>query len=186
MKLGVIVGSTRPNRRGGQIGAWAAEQAAAAPDIDVDLIDLAEVALPFLDEDEEPASGSYRLPHTLAWARRIDQLDGVLIVTAEYNSSFPAPLKNALDVLGPEWQGMPVAIVAYGGTSAGTRASQSLLPVLVSLDMLLLGAMHLPHRARFREERFVPTAFDHEALDQFLARMIDITDRLQRSARMAS
>src|SRR4051794_18092731 len=140
-RLGVIVASTRPVRVGGHIGRWAAARAQARPDAQVDLLDLAEIGLPFLDEEHDATTGIYRNPHTVAWSARIDALDAVLLVTAEYNSSFPAPLKNALDYLHREWHRKPVGILGYGGMSSGTRAVQALMPVVTHLGMIPAGSM---------------------------------------------
>ncbi len=117
-RIGIIIGSTRPERVGGTVGRWVEDAVRRLGADEIDLIDLAEVGLPFLDEPSEASTGVYAHEHTRAWARRIEALDAVVIVTAEYNGSFPAPLKNALDFLGPEWADLPAAIVAYGNTSS--------------------------------------------------------------------
>ena len=148
--VGVIVGSTRPGRVGSHVARWVADLAASAPGVTVDLIELAEVALPFLDEPEHASTRLYTQQHTRDWSARIEALDAFILVTAEYNFSFPAPLKNALDYLSEEWDGKPVALVGYGGTSSGTRAVQALLPVITSLGMLCVGAVYLPLRQRAR------------------------------------
>lgn len=57
------------------------------------------------------------------------------MVTNEYNHSFGAPLKNALDFLSAEWANKPVGIVSYGGVSAGLRAASHLKETLVALQM---------------------------------------------------
>ena len=48
----------------------------------------------------------------------------------EYNHSFTAPLKNAIDFLHHEWSYKPVGLVSYGGVAAGTRAAQKIKPVV--------------------------------------------------------
>lgn len=126
--IGVVIGSTRPGRVGGKIAGWVAAQARAADTGPVDLIDLRELALPLLDEPEHASTRIYANAHTREWSARVDAVDAIILVTPEYNSSFPAPLKNALDYLYDEWQRKPVVIVGYGGASSGTRAVHSLLP----------------------------------------------------------
>lgn len=177
--IGVIIGSTRPARVGGQIGAWVARRARAQPEANVDLIDLAELALPFLDEEYDATTGIYQNGHTRAWSARVESLAAVLLVTCEYNSSFPAPLKNALDYLYREWQRMPVGIVGYGGISSGTRAVHALMPVVTHLGMIPVGSTNLRLRDRIDAAGVVrPNAHDDESLDDLLARLLDMTARL--------
>lgn len=180
-KIGVIIGSTRPNRVGGTVGSWVADQVRRAdnvpgePGIAVDLIDLAEVGLPFMDEPREAATGIYQHEHTLAWARRVRALDGVILVTSEYNGSLPAPLKNALDFLGPEWADLPTAIVAYGNSSSGARAITALLPVMTQLAMIPAGSVLLGLRARLTEAGVAFTADDEAGLASLIDRLLRIT-----------
>jgi len=174
-QIGIIVGSTRPGRVGSAVAEWVAAHARGSGALEVDLIDLAEVGLPFLDEPEEAATGIYRHEHTRAWARRVQALDAVVLVTAEYNGSFPAPLKNALDFLGPEWRDLPTMVVGYGNTSSGARAATALLPVLVGLGMLPAGSVLLGLRDRLTNDGLVLSARDSAVLAASL-------DRLQRLA----
>ncbi|GAA4902760.1 NAD(P)H-dependent FMN reductase [Stackebrandtia albiflava] len=160
--IGVIVGSTRPGRIGGDVGSWAAGVLSGVAE--VDLIDLREVGLPFLDEPEHAGTGVYAHAHTRAWSRRVAALDAMLFVTPEYNGSFPAPLKNALDFLSLEWRDKPAGILAYGNTSSGTRAATALLPVLGQLRMLFAGSVFLPLPTRVSEAGLTTTERDAEAL----------------------
>ena len=135
-KLGVVIGSTRPCRLGGPIGEWVYERALAHGAFDPELIDLAAVNLPLLDEPHHPRLRHYTQPHTFQWSARIDALDAFVFVTPEYNHGFSAPLKNALDFLYHEWNYKPAGLVGYGGASGGTRAVQMLKPVLTALKMV--------------------------------------------------
>ncbi|MDQ4144545.1 MAG: NAD(P)H-dependent oxidoreductase [Actinomycetota bacterium] len=135
-KLGIIIGSTRPCRLGGPIGHWVLERAREHGAFDPELIDLADVNLPFLDEPEHPRLRNYTQAHTIEWSARIDPLDAFVFVTPEYNHGFSAPLKNAIDFLHQEWLYKPAGIVSYGGASGGTRAAQMLKPVLTALKMM--------------------------------------------------
>jgi NAD(P)H-dependent FMN reductase len=180
INLGVIIASTRPVRVGGHIGGWVAAQARTRPDVNVDLIDLAELALPFLDEEQDATTGIYRNQHTLAWSTRVEALHAILLVTSEYNSSFPAPLKNALDYLYLEWQRKPVGIVGYGGMSSGTRAVQALMPVVTHLGMVPAGSANIRFRERLDAGGVVrPNEHDAEALDGLLDSVLDLADRLK-------
>lgn len=147
-RIGIIVGSTRPIRIGRQIADVVADVVAESvadvvADVAADhvrddnrsapvLLDLREIALPFLDEPTPPSSGERTLSHSRAWSQTISGLDGCVFVTAEYNGGYPAPLKNAIDFLKDEWAGMPSAIVSYGG-AGGTSAAAQLRTVLTQL-----------------------------------------------------
>ena len=65
---------------------------------ELELVDLAVLDLPLLDEPMPSASGSYSHPHTKTWSAAIASFDGYVFVTPEYNRSVPAVLKNAIDV----------------------------------------------------------------------------------------
>lgn len=92
--IGVLVGSTRPVRAGGQLANQIAELARLRSEADITMIDLAEVDLPLLDEPAMPAKGNYQHEHTRAWKRTIDGLDAVIVVSPQYNGGYPAPLKK--------------------------------------------------------------------------------------------
>ncbi len=135
-RLLVIVASTRPGRVGGAVGEWVRARAEESGAFDVDVADLAELRLPFLDEAAHPRLRRYEHDHTHRWSAQVDAADAVVIVMPEYNHSFTAPLKNALDFLVQEWDGKRVGLVSYGGLSGGTRAVVALQPVLANLGML--------------------------------------------------
>lgn len=112
--LMVIVASTRSARIGHTVADWVVETARGRGDVTVDVADLQEIGLPFFDEAHPPMLGKYELPHTLAWAKRVAAADAFVIVSPEYNGSYPGVLKNALDYLVAEWNGKPAAVVGYG------------------------------------------------------------------------
>jgi NAD(P)H-dependent FMN reductase len=134
--LQIIVGSTRPGRIGLPIARWVQERGTAHQGFEVELVDLAEVGLPLLDEPSHPRLGQYVNDHTKAWSHRVARADAFVLVTPEYNHGYPAPLKNALDYLYREWNHKPVGFVSYGGVAAGTRAVGLLKPVVLALQMV--------------------------------------------------
>ena len=149
MKLLVVVASTRPTRTGPAVADWFLAQVPADPDLEVDVADLAEIALPFLDEPVDAHSGSYVHAHTLAWSARVDAADAVVLVMPEYNRGYTAPLKNALDYLADEWRDKPVGFVSYGMSSGGMRAVEAITPVVVALGMVPVASavtVHLRQR----------------------------------------
>jgi NAD(P)H-dependent FMN reductase len=151
--LQIIIASTRQGRVGLPVGRWIAERAAAHGAFDVDVVDLAEVDLPLMDEPNHPRLRQYTHEHTWEWSARVDRADAFVLVTPEYNHSFPAPLKNALDHLHHEWAYKPVGIVSYGGVAAGTRAKEALEPVLGALRMsAVVESVNIPFVAQFIED----------------------------------
>ncbi|MGI8508141.1 MAG: NADPH-dependent FMN reductase [Gemmatimonadaceae bacterium] len=136
--LQVIVASTRPSRQGPLLGAWFLERARAHGKFNVELVDLAEVNLPLLDEPMHPRLAQYEQQHTKAWSAIVDRADAFVFVTPEYDYSAPASLVNALQYLVNEWAYKPVGFVSYGGVSAGTRGVQVTKQIVTALRMMPL------------------------------------------------
>lgn len=135
-KVGLILGSTRPSRISPEIAAWL-QRNLAQPDLSIDLIDLATINLPLLDEVAQPSSGIYHEAHTQQWSQLIQGYDGFVLLFPQYNWGYPAPLKNALDYLYQEWAHKPVSLVSYGG-HGGFQAAQGMNLVVRGLKMRLL------------------------------------------------
>ena len=134
VKIGVILGSTRPGRNGEQVARWVMDVAAKRDDAAFDLIDLADYPLPHLDEPLPPSMGQYQNVHTQQWAATISQYDGFIFVTPEYNHSTSGVLKNAIDYLFAEWNNKAVGFVSYGSVG-GARAAEHLRLVAGELKM---------------------------------------------------
>ena len=149
MQLNVIIASTRPGRVGPTIAEWFVNQIPPELGFDVEVVDLADVGLPMLDEPNHPSERTYLHDHTRRWSASVDAADAFVLVMPEYNVGFTAPLKNALDYLYAEWQRKPVGFVSYGMTSAGLRAVEMIKPVLISLNMIPVhDAVSIPLRLR--------------------------------------
>ena len=136
MKIAIILGSTRPGRFGAQVADWVMEQVAGRDDAEYVLVDLAEYDLDLLNEPTVPgaAKRQYDNPKTRRWSETIDQYDGFVFVTPEYNHGVPGAFKNAYDSLGPEWVGKPVAFVSYGAES-GVRAVEAWRQIVGNFNM---------------------------------------------------
>ena len=176
-RLQIIVASTRPGRVGLPIGRWAHDRAVEHGAFEVELIDLAEINLPLLDEPKPARQGQYVHRHTKAWSARIAAGDAFVFVVPEYNHSFNAPLKNAIDYLYAEWQHKPAGFVSYGGVAAGTRAVQALKPVLTVLRMVPVAeAVPIPFFGQYLDAdgRFRGT----DAMNQACVAMFDELQRL--------
>ena len=139
-KLQVIIASTRPGRVGPTVADWFVRLAEQHGGLEVGVTDLAELALPLLDEPHHPSIRQYQHQHTKDWSAIVDAADAFVFVMPEYNYTFTAPLKNAIDYLHTEWSYKPVGFVSYGGVSGGLRAVQSLKPVVTTLSMFPLPA----------------------------------------------
>ena len=102
--LQIIIASTRPGRVGLPVAEWVHAAAVKHGGFDqVELVDLAEWNLPFMDERHHPRLRRYEHQHTRDWSATIDRADAFLIVMPEYNFGYTAPLKNAIDYLAHEW-----------------------------------------------------------------------------------
>jgi NAD(P)H-dependent FMN reductase len=133
-QIGIILGSTRPNRNGEQVARWVHDVAAQRSDAEFELVDLRDYPLPHLDEPVPPSLGQYQHDHTKEWAAKIECFDGFVMVTPEYNHSTSGVLKNALDYLYAEWNNKAVGFVSYG-SAGGTRAVEHLRLVCGELQM---------------------------------------------------
>jgi NAD(P)H-dependent FMN reductase len=134
LKIGILIGSTRPGRVGESVGKWVFEKASSRQDEIFELIDLATFNLPLLDEPAPPMLMAYTQPHTKAWSAIIQQYDGFVFVTPEYNHGIPGALKNALDYLFHEWSNKSIGFVSYG-SAGGVRAVEQLRMITAALQM---------------------------------------------------
>ena len=159
LNIKIIIASTRPGRKGPSVASWIHAQLLEKTAFETELLDLAIINLPFLDEPEHPRLQKYAHDHTKNWSKLINEADGFIIVTPEYNFGYPAPLKNALDFLYNEWTYKPVGFVSYGGLSGGTRAVQQLKQVVTAQKMMPLAeAVHIPFFTKHinEEGKFIP------------------------------
>ena len=151
--LQIVIASTRPGRRGLPVAQWFIGRAREHAGFELDVVDLAEFRLPFMDEPSHPRLRQYIHEHTRAWSARVDAADAFVFVTPEYNFGFNAPLKNALDYLHHEGQYKPLGFVSYGGIAAGTRSVQMLKQVTTALKMMpLFEAVNIPFVAQFIDD----------------------------------
>ena len=133
-RIGIIVGSTRPGRFADHPAKWINEIAGKREEFEVELLDLRDWPLPFFSEEISPGYGPSKDPTAQKWQKKIDSLDGFIIVAAEYNRGPTASLKNALDYAYKEWNKKPVAFVAYGGVG-GARSVEQLRLNCIELQM---------------------------------------------------
>jgi NAD(P)H-dependent FMN reductase len=176
----VITSTTRPGRVGTAVADWVLDRARDHGAFDVALADLAEIALPFLDEPGYPSDNAYIHPHTRQWSATVAGADAFLILAAEYNRGITAPLKNALDCLYAEWNDKPVGFVSYGMSSAGLRAVEMITPVAVALGMVPLSQIvPLPLRETLDDDgRLTPGDRAEQGLRRLLEDLRRYSDAL--------
>ena len=138
---------------GPPVGTWFDERARSHGGFDVELVDLLELDLPFMDEPNHPRLRRYTKDHTRAWSARVDAADAFVFVIPEYNNGMPAPLKNAIDFLNAEWAYKPIGFVSYGGVSAGTRSAAMTKQVLMPLRAVpIRESVSIPFVAQFIDD----------------------------------
>ncbi|MEU9864007.1 NAD(P)H-dependent oxidoreductase [Streptomyces sp. NPDC047971] len=130
LRLAVIVASNREGRFGPVVADWFLGRTTGRDDFTVDVVDLAEADLPTsLSYSPDPAVRAEldKVSPVLAAA------DAFVVLTPEYNHSFPAALKSLIDWHYTEWQAKPVGFVSYGGMSGGLRAVEQLRQVFAEM-----------------------------------------------------
>jgi NAD(P)H-dependent FMN reductase len=138
LRTAVIIGSTRDGRFGPVVADWIAGHIAQREDMAADLVDLAETPLPTVFPAFGQAPSDEVVAQLGAVSPRLARADAFVIVTPEYNHSFPASLKNAVDWHNEQWHAKPVGFVSYGGISGGLRAVEQLRVVLAELHAVTI------------------------------------------------
>lgn len=144
-KVNVILGSTRKISIGKRLFKYLensiAPLIAEREEIEFKFIQLTDYQLPFFYEDVPPINNAHRTlkSNEQQWIDDMQQADGYLFVTPEYNHSIPAVLKNAIDFLGLEGAKKPAKIISYSDNlRAGQFGGEALKPVLNRLDIITL------------------------------------------------
>ena len=175
--LQIIIGSVRQGRGGLSVAEWFTDIARKDGRFTVEVVDLAELNLPVMDEPNHPRLQRYTHDHTKRFSEIISRGDAYAFVTTEYNYAIPGALKNALDYLGPEWAGKPMCAVAYGGISGAARAVEDLRRVAVALRMIpLVQGVVCPLYAQQRDDegRFHGNPTQIEAATETLDILADL------------
>ena len=155
----IITSTTREGRKGIAVANWITELAKRSDKHNIELLDLAKINLPFMDEPNHPRLQKYQHEHTKRWSETITAADAFIIVLGEYNFGFPAPIKNAIDYLFNEWRYKPVAFVSYGGVSGWLRSTQILKQVVTALNMMpIVDQVNIPFFAKLIDDKgtFMP------------------------------
>ena len=134
LKVGIVVGSTRPGRKAEAVARWVHAIAEKRGDAEFEVVDIQHFDLPLLDEPVPPSMGQYSKPHTKAWAAKVGSFDAFVFVTPEYNHGTSGALKNAIDFLFAEWNNKAAGFVGYG-SAGGVRAVEHLRLVLAEVQV---------------------------------------------------
>jgi len=135
LRVAVIVGSNREGRFGPKVADWLLSRIREHADFEVDVVDLAESHLPTslsFNPSPEVVAELGKVTPKLAAA------DAFVVLTPEYNHSYPASLKALIDWHNAEWQAKPLGFVSYGGLSGGLRAVEQLRPVFAELHTMTI------------------------------------------------
>ncbi|MFD7291048.1 NADPH-dependent FMN reductase [Streptomyces sp. NPDC059863] len=180
-RLVVIIGSTREGRLGPTVGHWFAALATGHGSTEVDLIDLADTELPAV----HPDWGTEPTPALAELSARLGAADAFVVVTPEYNHSFPAILKHFIDLHREEWQAKPVGFVSYGGVGGGLRSVEQLRLVFAELHSTTVRETVSFHKVT--SDVFAPdgTAHDPEGAAGAAKAMLDQLDWWARALRTA-
>lgn len=173
IKIHIITGSTRPGRVNDQVARWIHGIAKQRPDLEAELVDIADYNLPLLDEAVPPSMGQYSQDHTKKWAAKIAEADGYIFVTPEYNHGTSAALKNALDFLYGEWNNKAAGFVSYG-SAGGVRAVEQLRGIAAELQIATVRGQVTFYLGQDFEDRTLKAGANHEQaantmLDQLTA-----------------
>jgi len=159
LRIGIVLGSTRTGRFADRPAEWLLRLASQRTDAVFELVDLRDYPLPFFDEPKSPLREPSQRPVAVQWAKKIGELDAFVFVTAEYNHSIPAALKNAIDYVYAEWNRKPAGFVAYGN-AGGARAVEQLRLMLVEVQVApIRSAVHVM-RGEFVEMLMHGKTFD--------------------------
>src|SRR4051812_29273185 len=186
IRIGVILGSTRPGRRGEQVARWVMDQTGSRTDAEFELVDLADHPLPHLDEPLPSSMGQYQNAHTQNWAATVARFDGFVFVTPEYNHSTSGVLKNAIDYLYAEWNNKAMGVVSYGAVG-GARAAEHLRLIAGELQMADVRTnVALSLFADFENfTELAPAPHQVEALQTLLSQVIAWSEALAPLRRLA-
>jgi NAD(P)H-dependent FMN reductase len=173
IKIAIILGSTRPGRKGEAVARWVYEIAKKRIDAEFEFVDIKDFNLPLLDEPGIISQGQYTKEHTKTWSAKIDSFDAFIFVTAEYNHGIPGALKNAIDFLYREWNNKAAGFVSYGGTG-GVRSVEHLRLVMAELQVADVRAqVTLSLFTDFENfTKFKPAAFQEQYVNTLLDQVI--------------
>ncbi|MFE4961183.1 NADPH-dependent FMN reductase [Streptomyces sp. NPDC056653] len=174
LRVAVIIGSARGGGAGLSVAEWFTGHVSHRTDIDLDIVDVAgldlPVSMPGRDGLPAPAPGTQAALADVS--PRLAAAEAFVVVTPEYNHSFPASLKNLIDWHYTQWQAKPIGFVSYGGLGGGLRAVEQLRQVFAELHAMTVRdsvSLHGPWSALGEDGR----PHDPAVLESAAKNMID-------------
>jgi len=167
-RIALIIGSTRARRWADIPAEWMLKQMQARDDIDVELVDLRDVDLPFFNEDGPLGFFPAKDPKVLAWQARLATFDGFVFVIAEYNRGLSGSMKNALDCAYAEWNRKPMGSLGYGSVGAAFATAGLRLSAIELQMVVVRSAVHISGSDFFRVSAFNPKPEPMDAIEQNL------------------
>jgi len=186
MKILIILGSIRKNRFSEKPAKWIFEEAKKHEGLEVELVDLKDYPLPFFDEPISPSmiKEPYSNENVKILTKKVEEADGFVIISPEYNHGYSAVLKNMLDYIYKEWNNKAIGFVSYGAVG-GARVVEQLRQVAIELQMApIRQAIHIPPQLFFdimMGKNNDPNPFDNlkQQSDSFLNQLIWWTKTLK-------
>ena len=179
-RLGVILGTVRPNRVGASVAQWVADKANAVEGVEAEVIDIASFSLPLFAEPMPPAMAVPRDPAGAKFNETVSSYDALIFVSPEYNHSIPGALKNAIDFLEPKaLANKGVGFVGYS-FSGGVRQVEHLRQILANFEAAMVTQqVSLSLITDFENKsEFKPGAHHDNEVRGMVAAMVARTDAL--------
>ena len=140
IKIGIIIGSTRDGRVSTQVADWVMSFTEERTDAEFELIDIKDYNFEeFNNVPPAMLNRQYEDENVMEWSKKIDELDGYIFVTPEYNKNISPSLVNAIDHIGPEWANKAAGSVSYGST-LGVAATLALRQMLTNIGIAIVPA----------------------------------------------
>jgi len=139
-KIGIITGSIRDTRVNLQVAEWVKSFAdnKGLSDVEFEILDIKETELKNFNEELPPLMAEeYSTEEQKLWSKKVNEMDGFIFVTPEYNKNISSALKDHLDYLGTEWHHKAAGVVSYGST-LGIAASIALRSTLANLKVAVV------------------------------------------------
>src|ERR1700740_2151444 len=127
----LILGTARQGRESEHAARFVFEQTKKRTGVETEFIDIRTLPMKLDDAGEQMKDPKF--------SATIERCDGLIIVTPEYNHSFPGLLKHALDMNLKEYIHKAVGICGVSaGTFGGARVIENLLPVMRELGLVTI------------------------------------------------
>jgi NAD(P)H-dependent FMN reductase len=175
----ILLGSIRKGRQSNKVANYFSNYLSQNPIVDSEIIDLKEYNFPLFEERLKYLSEPTE--KVLDFAKKIKAVDAVIVVSPEYNGSFPASLKNVIDLLRDEWYHKPIGLVTVSsGSFAGLKCQVALQQTFLHLKALVSTAVFPVHDVELAfDPQGQPTDVDafNKRADVFIKELIWLSEK---------